>query len=147
MARGRPIRGLVTLLLAFVLLVAWYVVATGYGYSELSGTYKFNGPAVSTVLVLKADRSFLQEITKNGKVEHSTGSWHRIGEGGVTFSKEFIRLPGQQSYLDRFGPDTSGNPESDGEFGGHFERMFGLYPVLHLDARPQDLTLPKAVLR
>ena len=146
MAKSTRVTG-IALLVGVVLFVAWYCVAADYDYSTLSGTYTFRGDGESSTLILKSDRSFQQELVHGGTVEHKTGTWRRIGESGVTFSKEFLRLPGQQSYRDKFGPDTSGNTEADGEFGGNFDKILTVYPELHLDAVPANLTLHKKISR
>jgi hypothetical protein len=128
------------------LFVGWYVIASDYDYSALSGTYVFHDGEVTSTLVLHSDRTFDQTLIRNGNTSQAVGGWRRIGEGGVTFSKEMLRLPGQQTYSDRFGTDPNGDRSADQEFGGHFQKFLGIYPFLNLDASPTPLTLHKRLL-
>jgi hypothetical protein len=41
---------------------------------------------------LNQDRSFQQQLIRDGKVENAEGSWRRLGEGGISFSKEFLKV-------------------------------------------------------
>lgn len=88
----------------FVLLVScfvlWYIVAADYGDSVSSGTYHFAQSGESSTLVLKPDHSFQQELRRAGKTEHAAGTWRRIGEGGIAFSKEFLVVSGQELGAD-----------------------------------------------
>jgi hypothetical protein len=133
-------------LISIAALVGWYSIAADYDYEALSGTYVFRSNSETSTLVLHPDHSFVQDTTQSGKSIHAVGEWHRIGEGDVTFSKEFSRLPGQQSYRDRFGPDPNGDEFADQEFGGDFQKFVGIYPSLHLDATPDALVLHKRFL-
>src|SRR5579859_3203035 len=58
-------------------------------------------------LFLNKDQSFQQELSRDGKVERTQGSWRRLGEGGVVFSKEFLKVSGQEIR-----PDGQAAPES-----------------------------------
>jgi hypothetical protein len=52
----------------------------------------------TSTLVLRPDHRFQQEISRAGKVERVQGSWRRIGEGGIVFSKEFLRVAGVELF-------------------------------------------------
>jgi hypothetical protein len=93
----RSVCGLAVLVLLFW---AWYVVAADYGYKAVSGKYRFSGDGEISTLILSRDHSFRQELNRSGSVEHAQGSWRRIGEGGVVFSKEFLRVAGQTARPD-----------------------------------------------
>jgi hypothetical protein len=88
----------------FVLLVTgfvfWYVVASDYGDSVVSGTYYFSRGDEKSTLTLNPDHSFKQELNRQGKTEVSEGSWRRSGMGGIDFSKEFLRITGQELHPD-----------------------------------------------
>lgn len=105
--------------LAIALFFLWYSVAADYGYKAVSGTYTFASNEERSTLVLKSDRSFQQELSKHGKVERATGTWRRIGESGVAFSKEFLILSGQE-------------PGADGTAYGEFHKNFGFLVSLTL---------------
>jgi hypothetical protein len=81
---------------AFLLFWGWYAVASNYDYEAVAGTYTLKLPDESSTLVLKSDRTFKQELTHLGRVERAKGSWRRLGEGGIAFSKEFLKVSGQE---------------------------------------------------
>jgi hypothetical protein len=87
-------------LLIFLCLVFWYTVASDYSDGVVSGTYRLTQNDETSTLVLKPDHSFQQELNHSGKTEHAEGNWHRVGQGGISFSKEFLRVSGQE-----LGPD------------------------------------------
>ncbi len=82
------VTGAVVLLLAVFLL--WYTVASDYGDAVTSGTYHLSQNGETSTLVLKPDHTFRQELSLSGELRRAEGSWRRIGEGGVVFSKEFL---------------------------------------------------------
>jgi hypothetical protein len=110
-------KSLIRLFAGIVLLIvmfwSWYWLAADYRYGAVSGVYTFAREGESSTLILKPDRSFQEELTFLGKVEHAQGSWWRFGEGGVVFSKQFLKLSGQETA-------------SDGESHGVVEKSFGL---------------------
>jgi hypothetical protein len=110
-------------LLAILLFWIWYSVAADYSYKAVSGTYDLRGSGETSTLVLKPDRSFQQDLVRAGKSEHAEGSWHRSGEGGIDFSKEFLKVTGQEM-------------EPDGGFAGHIEKSLGLFVSIELNANP-----------
>jgi hypothetical protein len=89
----------------------WYMVAADYGYSAVSGTYTLRREGESSTLVLRHDRSFQQELSRAGKRVRAQGTWRRSGEGGIAFSREFLKLSGQEIA-------------DDGEAYGHVEKSF-----------------------
>src|SRR3954466_11303941 len=89
-----------------LLFWAWYCWAADYGYGAVSGTYIFRIDDQWSTLVLSRDRAFRQEVSRSGTVQRAEGSWRRVGEGGVVFSKEFLKVAGQ-----RLRPDG----EADGQ--------------------------------
>ncbi|MFZ0805762.1 MAG: hypothetical protein WAN03_06250, partial [Candidatus Sulfotelmatobacter sp.] len=82
-----------------VFLVLWYVVSD-YGDGVASGTYHFAQDGQTSILVLKPDHTFQQELSEQGEVKRATGTWHRVGEGGIGFSKEFLAVSGQEAHAD-----------------------------------------------
>ena len=83
-----------TILLA-LLCWLWYCWAADYGYSAVSGTYNFSGDGEQSTLVLRENRVFRQELNHSGTVDRAQVTWRRVGEGGVVFSKEFLRVADQ----------------------------------------------------
>jgi len=102
-----------------LLFWVWYSVAADYGYNAVSCTYTFASNGERSTLVLKPDHSFQQELSKQGKVERATGTWRRIGEGGIAFSKEFLIVSGQE-------------PGADGTAYGAIHKKFGFLVSLTL---------------
>lgn len=88
-----------SLLLLLVFLVIWYCIAANYGYWMVSGSYTANFVGGTSSLLLKKDRTFEQSVIMNGREAHAKGTWDRFGEDLITFSGEFIPLPGQAPSL------------------------------------------------
>jgi hypothetical protein len=88
----RSVGGFAVLILLFW---AWYMTAADYSYKAVSGEYTFRKDGEISKLTLRPDRSFRQELNRSGTIEHAEGSWRRIGEGGIVFSREFLRIAGQ----------------------------------------------------
>lgn len=109
-----------------LLFWVWYCWAADYGYTAVSGTYGFQGDGERSTLVLLQNRAFQQERSHAGNVDRAEGTWQRAGEGGVVFSKEFLKVTGQKVSL-------------DGQARGEVKKTFGgmfLSIVLDGDKRP-----------
>jgi hypothetical protein len=102
-----------------VCFLFWYSVASDYGDTVVSGTYNLAHGDERSTLILKPDHSFEQELTRDGKTEHSEGSWRVIGEGGIALSKEFLRVLGQE-------------PGADGTAYGEIHKRLGFLVSLEL---------------
>jgi hypothetical protein len=107
----------------------------------LAGTYTFHNANISTILVLKPDLTFTQQLSADGQTKHAQGTWHRVGEGGVVFSGDFLRLPGQRSYADSPGSDEASWPHP--EFSGEFHKVLTVYPEIWLEGVPAGVALHK----
>jgi len=107
------------ILLPIALLDAWYVVAADYDYGALAGTYVFDQNGERCTLHLRSDRTFTEELNHAGAVQTAEGTWRRIGEAGVSFSKEFISVVGEER-------------SATGEAYGSFDKEFGLLTTLTL---------------
>lgn len=90
----------VGLIFSFVCLVMWAAAAMNYGDSVAVGKYRFVGNGESSTLVLKLDHSFQQDLQLGNMKQHGEGTWRRLGEGGIVFSKEFLIVSGDEP-----GPD------------------------------------------
>ena len=109
------------ILFAFILFWVWYSIAADYDYRAVSGTYILQRSGETSTLVLRPDRSFEQEVNRAGKLERAHGSWRRIGEGGLVFSKEFLKVEGQEV-------------RPNGEADGYVEKRYlGLFLSVHLN--------------
>ena len=110
--------GLVGLLLIIV-AVGWLVIASAYGDSVAVGTYYLRQGGESSNLVLKADHTFQQEISRGGATLRCNGEWRRIGEGGLAFSKQFLPVSGQEIG-------------ADGTAYGELQKTLGVFPSIAL---------------
>jgi hypothetical protein len=131
---------------AFIaLFCVWFSIASNYDYDALRGTYTYDNANVSSTLVLNADRTFSQQLTDGGKTVRASGTWRRIGEGGVALSADFLRLPGQQSSADTPGadPDSIAHPW----FYGYFDKTLTVYPVLRLEGTASNLAMHRNLFR
>ena len=97
--------------LVLLIFSVWYWFAADYSYSAVSGTYAFQSNGESSVLILRKDKVFLQARTSHGTIEHTQGTWRRIGEGGIVFSAEFL-------------PVGQTKAESDGSVYGEVQKSF-----------------------
>lgn len=87
------------LVVVVVFFVVWYVVSD-YGDGVASGTYHFAQDGQTSILVLKPEHTFQQALREHDEVKRATGAWHRVGEGGIAFSKEFLAVAGQEPNAD-----------------------------------------------
>ena len=130
---------IIIVVVPLVLFCVWFNIASDYDPPRLAGTYTFHDADLSTFLKLKADETFTQTLTTNGETKSAQGTWRRIGEGGVVFSGQFLRLPGQRSYADSPGSDEASWPHP--EFGGEFHKILTVYPEIWLEGVPAGVTL------
>jgi len=98
--------------LLVVCFVLWYSVASDYGDGVASGTYHLAENGEISTLTLKTDHSFQQELSEHGEVKRASGTWHRVGEGGISFSKNFLPVSGQE-----LGPDGTAYADMHKQFG------------------------------
>jgi len=82
-------------LAAFVIvLCVWGSAAFNYGDDVAVGKYHFAQAGVTCELVLKPDHTFAQELESAGSPARAQGTWRRVGEGGISFSSAFLKVPG-----------------------------------------------------
>jgi hypothetical protein len=117
-------------LLALGLFIGWYAVAANYDYSALAGVYVLNQDGERCVLDLRTDRSFTEELTQPGNIQRVAGTWHRYGQAHVSFSREFLKVSGQEL-------------NAGGEAHGQFQKSIGLFPALTLAPLPNGPQLHK----
>jgi hypothetical protein len=111
------VAGVVILLVLGV--VVWYSMASNYGEGVVSGAYNLAQNGEVSTLILKRDHSFQQELIRSGNVQRAAGTWRRIGESGIAFSKEFLLISGQE-------------PGADGTTYGDIHKAFGFRVYLTL---------------
>lgn len=95
-----PVRVLGSIILIIALFWVWYMIAADYGYGMISGTYKFKQEGETSILILKKDRTFVQVRNRHAEIERTQGTWHRSGEGGIDFSKEFLAVSNSHAESD-----------------------------------------------
>ena len=100
-------------------LLAWGVAAMDYGDSVATGTYKFKRNGESSELTLKADHTFRQTRRLANDEQQAEGTWRRVGEGGLSFSREFLVVTGDE-------------PEPDGTTFCDMHKLLGLFTSLRL---------------
>lgn len=118
--RWRSAFGPATALCLMALLWFWYMAAANYSYQWLAGTYDYRGASVTSTLALHQDGAFEQHGTFGIERKSSSGTWRRVGEGGVVFSKEFLSIPGE-------------SVRKDGQVDGIVTKRFlGFFPQIDL---------------
>jgi hypothetical protein len=95
--RKRLIGSAVIVLLSVVILLAWYSVASDYSYGSMAGTYVSKVNGAKSALFLNQNGTFQQQLYLAGKVKHAQGTWRRIGEGGIVFSKDILTVAAQET--------------------------------------------------
>jgi hypothetical protein len=111
------------ILLLLCLCWAMYCVIADYSYSAVSGIYKADVGGTTSILHLYANQTFDQDTGQGGSRQQVRGTWKRIGEGRVVFSKEFLRAENEEV-------------RTDGEVDGAVEKIFGLFFTIHINPDP-----------
>ena len=105
--------------LTVVCLLGWAVVAMDYGDSVAAGTYYFKNGNEGSTLQLDRNHTFRQLRKLNSVETEARGTWRHVGEGGISFSKEFIAVSGDE-------------PEPDGTTFCDMHKFLGLFTSLRL---------------
>jgi hypothetical protein len=90
-----------------------------YGDSVAVGKYNYEESGESSTLVLNPDHTFRQTRRFGSDERHTEGVWRRPGEGGISFSKEFLVVAGDE-------------PEPDGTTFGDIHKTLGLFVTIRL---------------
>ena len=106
-------------ILAIACLLLWGAAAMDYGDDVAAGYYRFEHGQESSTLLLNPDHTFRQTRSIGSNEQHSDGTWRRVGEGGISFSKEFLVVSGDE-------------PEPDGTTFSDMHKAFGLLLSLRL---------------
>ena len=104
------------LLLVCVTFTFWYVEAGNFSDSKMSGTYILQQGGEMSTLILGLDHSFQQQLDRSGIVSRAEGSWRVSGEGHIAFSKEFLKVSGEEM-------------SPAGQAYGQIENWFGLVSI------------------
>src|ERR1700745_166114 len=103
---------MLSILFGIALFFGWYVVAADYDYRALAGTYVGAGNGAKHTLKLASDHTFSDEIDDSRNRRMVQGQWRRYGESHLSFSNQFIKVPGQEL-------------NAAGEAHGQFEKTLG----------------------
>lgn len=115
----RAIKTLLGIFGVLTCLVIWLSVAMDYTDHVAVGRYSYKGNGESSSLVLNPDHTFDQTRTIGSEEQRSKGTWRRSGEGGYSFSKEFLVVSGDE-------------PEPDGTTFSEMHKALGLFVSLRL---------------
>ncbi len=115
----RPIWVIGGLLFSISCVILWAITAMDYGDSAAVGRYTFGRAGETSTLVLNADHTFQQTRRLGNLEQQSQGTWRHLGEGGISFSKEFLVVSGDE-------------PEPDGTTYSDMHKTFGLFTSLRL---------------
>lgn len=108
------------LLTAFVVVVCiWGLAAFNYGDDVAVGTYRFAQANVTCKLILDPKHTFVQELESAGSTARAEGTWHRVGESGISFSNAFLPVSGVMI-------------EPDGTTSAEMHKALGIFVTLHL---------------
>ncbi len=111
-------------------LLEWYSIAANYSYAALAGTYTLRSSDQTCALHLRPDRTFTEELNRQGVTQKAHGQWDRYGEAHVSFSSEFLKLSGQEL-------------NASSQAHGQFDKALGLFPSLTLAPLPDGPRLRK----
>ena len=76
--------------------ILWGVAEMDYGDGAAVGPYRFERAKESSTLILNSDHTFQQTRSIGSDEQHSAGTWRHVGEGGISFSKEFLMVSGDE---------------------------------------------------
>jgi hypothetical protein len=117
MRKGLAVLG--GILLAVLCFIAWVVAAMDYGDGVATGTYTFERNGESSTLSLKPNHTFRQTHRLGNAEQEAEGTWRHVGESGLSFSKEFLAVTGDE-------------PEPDGTTFCDMHKKLGLFTSLRL---------------
>jgi hypothetical protein len=104
------------LLLIYLVFAFWFMDAGNFSDGTVSGRYALRLSGETSILILKQDHTFQQELDRAGTVRLAQGSWRVSGEGHIAFSKQFLRVSGQEI-------------SPAGQAYGQIENRFGLLSI------------------
>ena len=90
-----------------------------YGDSVATGKYVYDNGGEHSALILNPDHTFEQTLRMGNVERTSEGSWRRVGEGSISFSKEFLVISGDE-------------PEPDGTTFSDMHKALGLFVSLRI---------------
>ena len=119
--RARVFRGLLSVvgivIVGWLGFGLWFAAAYDYSDGVVSGTYHLAQNGETSTLNLKPNHSFQQVLNRSGNVQHAEGTWRHVGGfGGLSFSKEFLVVTGQELG-------------ADGYAYGDLNKLLGLFPA------------------
>jgi hypothetical protein len=75
--------------------VLWYGRVDPSPTDSVSGTYIGDEPGVSATLILEPNHTFEQSINTLGVTKQAKGNWSISQNGGIVFSKDFLKTSGE----------------------------------------------------
>jgi hypothetical protein len=129
------VRAAVSVLLLAGIGICWFVVASDYSDAAAFGTYRLAHDGTRSTLVLRPDHSFTQEVSDSGGVRRAEGTWRRVGERGVAFSRDFLTFPGEQC-----GEDGTAHSDMQRKFGILIRLSLRTYQVVWYDRTDPAMT-------
>jgi hypothetical protein len=115
----------IAILAAIFLFSFLWIVVSNYSDAVVCGTYHLRHSSDSSILILKPDRTFDQELTRSGRKDYAHGTWHTLGQGGISFSKEFLAVKGEEVE-----PDETSFADIQKPFGIFITLQMRQYHVL-----------------
>ena len=106
-------------LLPLVCTFFWLVAAMNYGDDVAVGQYRFHIGSEESTLVLLPDHTFEQTLRSGNTDRTAHGIWRRVGEGGISFSKDFLAVTGAE-------------PEPDGTIFSDMHKTLGLFVSIRI---------------
>ena len=109
-----------TLVVIFLLVISipifWYWEGENFSDGAVYGTYALSLDGETSSLILTRDHLFRQQLDNAGTVKRAEGSWRVSGEGHIAFSKDFLKVPGEEM-------------SPAGQAYGQIENWFGLVSI------------------
>jgi hypothetical protein len=109
-----------TLVVIFLLVISipifWYWEGENFSDGAVCGTYALSLDGETSSLILTRDHLFRQQLDSAGTVKRAEGSWRVSGEGHIAFSKDFLKVPGEEM-------------SPAGQAYGQIENWFGLVSI------------------
>jgi len=106
----------VIVVLIIAISVFWFWEGENFSAGAVSGTYALQLNGEASTLVLRPDHSFQQELDSAGTVQRAEGNWSVSGEGHIAFSREFLKVSGEEV-------------SPAGQSYGQIENWFGLVSI------------------
>jgi len=75
--------------------ILWYGRKDASTSTPIAGTYVGDDEHAASTLLMKADHTFEEAVTREGQATHANGTWTFDSHGEIVFSKQFLDVSGQ----------------------------------------------------